>query len=143
VNRMTAKKFYSTEHLEKEIVNRKVDVNKNKINWMKVREVMIEKSKPFSIYMKEDLEQEGYYEIDIKKVKVGRPATFHFKDHIINMWPNGKEISAPKLKDIQDIMHLIPQDWQEFYQNLVGNQVIEDDVDGFTGNPDFEIESDL
>jgi hypothetical protein len=47
------------------------------------------------------------------------------------------------LKDIQDIMHLIPQDCPEFYQNLVGNQVIEDDVDGFTGNPDYEIESDL
>lgn len=38
------------------------------------------------------------------------------------------------------IMHLIPQDCKYFYTNLHGQEGLEDDVDGFSGSPDFEVE---
>lgn len=55
------------------------------------------------------------------------------------MWLDGKEISAPKLKDIKSIMHLIPQDCKNFYKNVQGRDGIEDDIDGFSGTPDFDL----
>ena len=57
------------------------------------------------------------------------------------VWPNGKPISDPKLKDLQSILHLIPADAQPFYKNLASSGHIEDDVERFTGTPDFEMEN--
>lgn len=37
-------------------------------------------------------------------------------------------------------MHLIPNDCKQFYENIAGKYII-DDVDGFSGAPDFEVES--
>lgn len=88
--------------------------------------------------MKESFQQDTYSEINIKMAKVGRPIK-NFKDYLMQMWPTGKNIWK---KDIRDIMHLIPLDCQStFYKNLVGNEIIVDDVDGFTGNLEFEVDN--
>lgn len=38
-------------------------------------------------------------------------------------------------------MHLIPADAHEFYTNLTGNSVIEEDVNGYNETLDFDIET--
>lgn len=58
------------------------------------------------------------------------------------LWPNGKPIAAAKLSDIKSLMHLIPRDAHTFYKNLRGDNNVEDDIDGFGAEPDFEIEYD-
>lgn len=40
-------------------------------------------------------------------------------------------------------MHLIPEDCKTFYVNLQGDQDLIDDVDGFSGMPDFEVETEI
>lgn len=37
------------------------------------------------------------------------------------LWPEGKAISAPKLKDIQSTFHLIREAEQEFYNTFISN----------------------
>ena len=81
-----------------------------------------------------------YVEIDIRKKQSGRPVEQPFKDALLLIWPDGKEISTPKLEDIKSIMRLIPQDCKYFCANLQGKEGLEDDVDGFTGSPDFQVE---
>lgn len=67
--------FLSTEDLEKNIVNRKTDINGEKISWLKARVIKISKDCPFSIFLKyTHEEEEGYKEIDIKKKLRGRQA---------------------------------------------------------------------
>ncbi|KAH9638297.1 hypothetical protein HF086_007400 [Spodoptera exigua] len=60
----------------------------------------------------------------------------------IPMWPTGKAIPGPKLKDLKSLLHLIPQDAKGFYQNLTADDDLLDDVDGFSGVVDFEVETD-
>lgn len=37
-------------------------------------------------------------------------------------------------------MHLIPDDAQDYYNKITGNLTIQDDIDGFSGTVDFQIE---
>lgn len=46
------------------------------------------------------------------------------------LWPQGKPISEPKLQDLKSILHLIPNDAEQFYKNLKSNENIVDDIDG-------------
>lgn len=59
------------------------------------------------------------------------------------LWPTGKPVPHAKLRDLKSMLHLILQDSYEFYVKLVGNDDIEDDLEGFSDPPDFEIELDL
>lgn len=137
VSRMVSTEFYGTAELEKQIVNRKVDAENKKISWLRTREILLEKEKPFSIFLKTNFEDSKYAEIDIRKKQVGRPAIF--KDLLVPLWLKGKQISNPKLADIKSVMHLIPNDCKQFYENIAGTDIV-DDVDGFSGTPDFEVE---
>nr|CAH7756319.1 unnamed protein product [Callosobruchus chinensis] len=56
VARMLPTEFYGTGDLEKQIVNRKVDIENKKINWLKTREILLDKEKPFSVFFKTNFE---------------------------------------------------------------------------------------
>ena len=99
---------------------------------------MLEKTKPYSIYLRKSFEGE-YGEIDIKKRQIGRPPT-GLAEKKSSLWPNGKAIATPKLHDLQYVMDLIPGDAKDFYTSLFADSNVEDDVDGFSGVPDFEVE---
>lgn len=138
VTRMVSTEFYSNAKLEQQINNLKFDINKKKISWLQTREIFLDREKPFSLYMKNNFNDEQYVKVDIRKKHAGRPA--FFKDMLIPMWPTGKKISAPKLQDIKSIMHLIPFDCKPFYKNLYSDETLEDYIDSFNGSPDFGVE---
>lgn len=48
---MSKEDFISSELLEKNIVNRKKDTIGEKINWLNVREIKMDKNHPYSIFM--------------------------------------------------------------------------------------------
>uniref|UniRef100_A0A2H1WPC0 SFRICE_027514 n=1 Tax=Spodoptera frugiperda TaxID=7108 RepID=A0A2H1WPC0_SPOFR len=88
--------------------------------------------------MRNNLDEE-LKEINIKKNI--RSRTVLTKSDMDLLWPTGKAISEAKLTDIRSILHLIPHDAKTFYKTLKG-ETIEDDIDGFTGPLDFEVEGD-
>lgn len=135
VIKMDSQNFWSTEKLEKNITNRKTTIDKNKINWLKIRKIMLKKNKLYSFFMATEPDGD-YVEVSIEKKTKG--TSFPLNTELLTpLWPNGKEIAQAKLND-----HLIPSDCKRFYENLKGNPNLIDDIDGF-GVPDFELQFDF
>lgn len=132
--------FYSTEKLEKNTTNRKKFTDKTKVNWIKTKEIRIEKEKVFSIFMKPSLE-EDYKELTIEKKVKGETRNINMSDFCL-LWPDGKAIAPAKLADLQSMYQYIPEDCHKFYKNLKSMEGMIDDVDGFGGEPDFEMQED-
>ncbi|XP_072397898.1 uncharacterized protein [Diabrotica undecimpunctata] len=141
VNTMTTNDFLSSSTLEKMIVNRKTDIIGQKVNWLLVRKIKIEKERPFSLFFKfSHNDDEQFTEVDLKPKVKGKPQLSLTTDLELS-WPTGKPMSTPKLNDIKSIMHLIPENEQNFFTSLLANDAIIDDVDGYDGDVDFEFET--
>lgn len=56
------------------------------------------------------------------------------------LWPNGKPISEKKLKDLKLLFPYIPNDALALSKNLITDETIDDDIEGFDGHLDFDLE---
>lgn len=107
---------------------------------MKIKDIKITREKPYSIFIKTSYEDTGdYKEIDIKKGK-GKPQHISLSQYLQPLWPTGKPIAEVKLKDIKSYLHLIPQADHPFYINLIGDDTIEEDLQGYNAELDFQLE---
>ncbi|CAH1107451.1 unnamed protein product [Psylliodes chrysocephalus] len=141
VTAMEKMDFRSTEGMEKAIINRKVNTEGNKINWLSAKEIQLRKDHPYSLFLRTcHSTEKPFEEIDLtpkQNIKKYHP----FPESLELLWPEGNAISTPKLKDIQSILHLIPSSEQEFYTSLLSNDNVVDDIDGFNADVDFEFEN--
>lgn len=139
VHRMSSQDFFSVKNLEKEITNRKIDLNKNKINWLETHEILIEKSQPGIIKMRKKVGDE-FQCIDIEK-RSGNISNIGAVE-LDKLWPDGRPLSKEKVADLKELLKLVPDEHRHFYSFLdttpVGNFI--DDIDGFGETIDFEIE---
>lgn len=143
VHRMEKEEFFGTQILEKQITNRKVDTENRKINWLQTRELEIRKDKPLSIFMRSDFNQNTAVELRIhRQERKGRPSIgpVQLSQHLILLWPSGKPISQPKLEDLKTLLPLIPKDARPLYRSFYSDDDVQDDIDGFNGHLDFEVE---
>lgn len=139
VTKLGKEDFFSTKNLEEGITNRKLDVEKNKINWLQFREIELKKDKLYSIFFRTAFTG-PQQEVNLLKKKVGRPSPL-FNTSLPLLWPEGKAISAPKLKDLKSMSGLISSDAKYFYKRFFANDNIEDDVDGFNAEVvDFDVD---
>lgn len=138
VDRLTKEDFLSSRNLETKITNRKKAVDGSKISWLDTKEIVLKKEEMYFIFMRNNLDDE-LKEVSIKKNI--RSRTVITNSDMDLLWPTGKAISEAKLSDIKSILHLIPNDAKDFYKTLTSSD-IEDDIDGFTGPIDFEVEGD-
>lgn len=60
----------------------------------------------------------------------------NFSNLIKNLWPSGK--SVPELVDLKFLLSSIPNDAKHFYENLLGDPNIKEDIQGFNGDVDFD-----
>lgn len=139
VNRMSAKDFFSVKNLEAAITNRKKDTSNQKINWLDTHEILLEKSQPTVIQMRNKID--GVFQsVNIEK---GR-GKLDLKSIILNeLWPEGRPLSKEKIKDLKEMLLLVPDEHKHFYDFLdhVPGADFIDDVDGFGESIDFEVES--
>lgn len=138
VQRMKTEDFLSSANLEKKITNRKKATDGSKVSWLNTKEIMLKKEDEFSIFMRSNLDDEPI-EVNIKKNLRGNTGLLT-KQVMDPLWPNGKPIPEAKLNDLISLLHLIPDDAQEYYKKLTGNSTVQDDIDGFSGTVDFEVE---
>ena len=139
VNRLSSDDFFSVRNLEELITNRKVDINKQKINWMETHEILLDKSQPNIIKMKRKINDE-FQTVDIAK---GNESKIDFESvELERLWPNGRPLSVAKLNDLKEMMVLVPEKYKYFYQflDVVTSHDFVDDVDGFGATVDFELE---
>ncbi|XP_073956928.1 uncharacterized protein [Choristoneura fumiferana] len=138
VHRMNQNDFLSSLKLEKSITNRKKTTDGDKVSWLSTKEIELKKGEMYKIYMRSNF-YEDFKELDIKKIgRVRQPAIS--KEIMEPLWPTGKPIPEAKLKDLKSLLHLIPQEYHSFYVNLDADKHIEDDLEGFSGELDFELE---
>lgn len=139
VNRMSGGDFFSVKNLEKEITNRKVDINKKKINWLETHEIVLEKSQPGIIKMKKKIDGE-FQCVNIEK-RGGNISDFG-KIDLDLLWPDGKALSKEKIENLKEILKLVPEEHKQFYSflDLVTTGDFEDDIDGFGETTDFVLE---
>lgn len=147
VTEMLSKDFFGISNVEKNITNRKISVNGEKINWLTIRSIKITKDEPFLLYIQQNSFDDPIQEVNIKKLTRGRPTQNYSQENVflnlVELWPQGKAIAEPKLANLREMYHLIPSDCLSFYQKLNGNANIEEDAEGYNiGNLDFRIEED-
>lgn len=136
VSRMSPDEFYSVKKLESLITNRKKDINNTKINWLETHEIVLEKTQPGIIKMQKN----GIFQ-SVNLQKLGRKLDF-ISVVLDKLWPNGKPLSKEKVKDLNDLLKLVPEEHRHFYEflNEVPTAEFEDDVDGFGEFIDFDVE---
>lgn len=141
VNRMSSDDFLSSKLLEKATTNRKVDINKQKINWLQTHEILLEKSEPTIIKMRPSIGGD-FQIVNIAKGRAGGNQELLKSIKLETLWPEGKALSKEKIKDIKELLALVPPDVLPKYSFLGNVQVNDfiDDVDGFGEVIDFEIE---
>lgn len=139
VTRMKTEDFLGTKKIEKKIVNRKICTNKDKVNWLKTKQILLKKEEKYLITM--TLESGDIKELDLSKKIKGITIQFTEEDFEV-LWPQGKAIPQAKLEDLRSMYNLIPEDCQEFYNTLKGNSSINEDVDGYGPTLDFDLEDD-
>ena len=144
VTEMTKNDFVGVQNIEKKIVNRKVSVDGEKINWLHIRAIKMEKSEPFLLKVQLNSFSDPFQTINIKKREIlpGRPTQENiFLNSLTPLWPKGKPIADAKLNNLKEMFHLIPKDCYTFYENLKGSANIQEDIDGFNVEDlDFEVE---
>lgn len=145
VTKMDGADFVSVSNLEKNIVNRKVGDGGEKVNWLHIKSIRLEKNQPFLLIVQQHSFTEQTHQINIQK-KSGRGRSVNaadiFSEPLPLLWPNGKVIADKKLTNLKELFHLIPSDCMEFYNGLRGSSSIQEDVDGFdVENLDFEIDT--
>lgn len=99
-------------------------------------EILLEKSNPNVIKMKSY--GENFRTVNIEKK--GAPA---LKDiQLEKLWPNGKPLSKEKIKDLKELLRYVPSYALPKYAFLedVAEGDFLDDIDGFGGAIDFELE---
>lgn len=138
VNRLSSKDFFSVNKLEDLITNRKVDIENNKINWLDTHEIVLEKSDPFIIRMGKSIGSTHCQKVNISNRRV----KCKFNEVTLDpLWPSGRVLSAEKVKDLKDILDLVPDNFKDFYSfifNISTSEFI-DDVDGFGQSIDFTV----
>lgn len=139
VNRMSSLDFFSVKTLEKEITNRKIDLNKKKISWLETHEIVIEKSQPGIIKMRNKID--GPFQC-VNIEKRGGSLSSVGTIELEQLWPDGKPLSTEKVADLKKLLYLVPDEFKPFYSFLdtISAADFTDDIDGFGEIIDFELE---
>jgi len=120
VTRMKTEDFISTSQLRAQIVYRKKNTNKEKVDWLSIRWLQFKKDKPFQIFYKyshNDLE--AWKIIDVKRKSPGRPPDMG-RIALPLLYGGPRPINEKKLKDIQELLEFVPPVYHEFHEALIG-----------------------
>lgn len=141
VIKLTKNDFHSIKPILNQITNRKTDIHKNKLSWLETHEIQLKKSEPTTLFMKTKLSCEAA-SVDIGKGTKKRRKPIDFNVDLPLLYPEGRELSNDKIKDLKEVVKLVPADAKPFYnflKTMKGGDFI-DDIDGFGSTLDFEPE---
>ena len=145
VTQMSQQDFLDLKALSRCIVNRKVDERGAKVQWLKMRWIRVEKSKPLKFqYRFSHNELEVWKTVDLRRRR-GRPCDI-CKFQLTRLYGGPRQVSSPKLSDIRDLMDYIPPVYQKFYEELNSKESDQDtssiDDDSESGEESGECDDD-
>nr|XP_033325321.1 uncharacterized protein LOC117219890 [Megalopta genalis] len=119
---MTHQDIFSTKPLEQSIINRKVTVTGFPVNWLKIRWIKLERSKPHLIQFKCDYNEDTEFKaINLRKSVSGRPQSLKNIYQPL-LYPKGRTVTREKWRDMMDLLKYIPPVEHDYYKNLTTNR---------------------
>ena len=118
---MTPADFVSTANLTAMIVNRKTNTVGDSVKWLNIHWIRVEKDCPLSFkyrYTLNDLEP--WKKVDMRPKRAGRPLDMG-RAEMSPLYCRPRQISAPKLKDLKQLLCYIPPVHHDFYNALTAN----------------------
>lgn len=124
VTEMKKTDFYSSESLEKLIVNRKNTISGDKINWFKFQKIIYEQENPFLLKIIE------YGVVNtVRTISLQKRGTVNVIGQTLKyMYRDGRSITKAKYDDLQQLLKNFPEQYRSFYRSLshVNDGSIED-----------------
>ena len=120
VTKIDSSNFFScAELLKNEITNRKISVDNNKFEWLKMQFIQMRKTDPRKLYVKYTVDEglTDFITVDLTKLRRGR-RTNRFKHDFSTLCPTGRKITKGKKCDLMDLINYIPPVFHDFYINL-------------------------
>lgn len=119
---MTADMFYSTKPLEEATVNRKVDEDNQKVEWLKMQWMQFRKEDPGVMYFKNTCDNDvPFYKVDFKQRRLSRgrqPKLLEAVKDLPVLYPDGRGLKKAKLNDIRSLLKYVPPIHHPFYDSL-------------------------
>ncbi|XP_039747039.1 uncharacterized protein LOC120637854 isoform X2 [Pararge aegeria] len=119
--------FISTKALETNITNRKIGVDRSKVEWLKIQWLLYNKSHPFSMFFKYSNEPEVLF-AEVNFSKRSSKDTSNFELEIL--FPEGRKISHEKKKDLLCLLEYVPPIYHPFYEQLKVSSNAGNELDG-------------
>jgi len=109
--------FVDFKVLLKQIVNRKVNMQRKKVEWMKIHWMRFRKDNPYKMMYKYTVGDDEFKEVNFQKQRKGRQQQKPIQN-LPMLYPSGRQISQAKFKDIQDLLKYVPPVHHEFYNSI-------------------------
>lgn len=119
---MRKEDFLSTEPLEALLASKKVGLDERKIKWSSYRSITYNLDKPFALNI--DYGNNDNVGVLLKTRNVNQKLS---EIDLPQLYPNGRSISKFIYNDLQEILSLIPTEFQSFYQSLEHTDEDEED----------------
>lgn len=142
VNVMSYNDFYDLKDLVgRTVKNVSTTVTNQKVNWIKIKWIRVEKSKPQIIQFKYNLDDSQFLEIDIaldKKTRLQHKDPFDWSTIVPKqLYEKKLLISAEKKKDLMSLLNkkVIPEEYSHFFEEIpttkknISNRVSDGDYD--------------
>ena len=129
VTPMNQDDFVTLAAVRAEIVYRKVNTLKEKVEWLRIRWIRITKDKPFQIqykYSHNDLE--CWKILDVHRRKRGQPSD-PGRLELQPLYTRPRPIKENKLKDLLELLDYIPPIHQGFYSSLPSSSTARSDTE--------------
>ncbi|CAI6376053.1 unnamed protein product [Macrosiphum euphorbiae] len=117
VVQMTQEDFFSTVLLEKDITNRKINGEGEKVEWLKFQWILFTNDKPYHMFYKySNNEFVTFSCVNLSKRIMAKPKELQ------KLYPNGHSIQKEKYNDLTELMQFIPPIHHDFYKNIEHNK---------------------
>ena len=118
VRRMQQADFVSTAQLTSMIVNQKIDIHKQKVDWFSIHWIHVERAKPLQFQFRRTLNTlEAWKTVNLRPKRAGRPSDMG-RMILEPLYPAQRPIKPAKLKDLQELMCYVPPIHHAFYATL-------------------------
>ena len=114
MTKMGMEDFISVSELSKVITNRKIDVDKMKVNCLKIRKITYDREQPTLIFVFDNSYTEQ--RIVIKKRKTPEDALEKAITPLL--YPAGRPVTAARFNDLMELIEFIAPQYRFFYERL-------------------------
>ena len=138
VRRMTRTDFVSSASIFAMIVNRKVNVSGEKVEWLKIHWIRVEKSFPFHFKYRYTLNPlEEWKAVELRPKRAGRPTNIGTVE-LQPLYTAPRPIKSAKLHDLKQLLCYIPPIHHAVYNEITSESDVDTSADRQSAEADVE-----